>query len=159
MDTKNESKEIIFLNNQINSDLHNYELKIINFFDQFKNQFGSLLVNMCKELQLIIHNGRTIGDLHGQCPCYRPYGCSMVDYAITCSKLKSSVLSFNVLEQNNLSDHAAISIHIENNFIKHKQRHKDEHCTSVSNIYNAVAKLSLKINRFSKKKNRNKRKK
>lgn len=110
-----ENKEIHFLNDQTDSNLQNCELKIRKTLDKSNNKFGHLLVSMCKELQLVIHNGRTIGDLYGQYTCYRPNGCSTVDYAISCSKLYKSVLSLKVLEPNHLSDHAAITISIENN--------------------------------------------
>ena len=110
-----ENKETNFLYNETDIDLHNQELSPRKNMDHSKNKFGKFFVDMCKELQLVIHNGRTIGDLQGQYTCYKNNGCSTVDYSVSCNKLAKHVLSFSVLDPNHLSDHAPIATCIENN--------------------------------------------
>jgi endonuclease/exonuclease/phosphatase family metal-dependent hydrolase len=48
---------------------------------------GKELLDMCISNQLRILNGRTFGDSFGAYSCYKPAGCSVVDYAIVSQHL------------------------------------------------------------------------
>ena len=73
---------------------------------------GRELLQLCKNLDLRIMNGRVVGDIKGKMTCFRWNGCSVVDYALCSSDLFDNINSFEV---NNLlptiSDHCSIEIH------------------------------------------------
>ena len=80
--------------------------------DGTTNAFGKKLIYMCKNAQLRILNGRTIGDLRGNLTYLHPMGTSTIDYAIIAQDMLTQVACFKVHPINYLSDHALISTHI-----------------------------------------------
>ena len=74
---------------------------------------GKDLIAMCNELDMSILNGRTPGDVFGRITCFRPNGCSVVDYGICSNDFIKSVLFFKVdTPLPWLSDHSAIQVAI-----------------------------------------------
>ncbi|MCU7800906.1 MAG: reverse transcriptase family protein [gamma proteobacterium symbiont of Lucinoma myriamae] len=75
------------------------------------NEYGKRLLDMCKELQLRILNGRTMGDLNGKLTCYKWNGSSTVDYGLVESDILQNVEFFKVHDlMGHLSDHCIISL-------------------------------------------------
>ena len=71
------------------------------------------MVNLCKNLNLSILNGKTQGDIFGKNTCFRWNGCSVVDYAICCESICHSISSFKVASPILwLSDHAPIVLEV-----------------------------------------------
>ena len=104
------SKEI-----DINSDLYIEAHKADsinhrNSRDSVKNKFGRKLIELCCHNNLVILNGRTLGDLQGQYTSFQYNGCSVVDYSIVDSDLYDYVKYFHVHTTSHLSDHAAIAM-------------------------------------------------
>lgn len=74
---------------------------------------GKELIAMCKDLDMSILNGRTPGDAYGRITCFRPNGCSVVDYGICSNDFINNVLFFKVNTPLPLiSDHSAIQVSI-----------------------------------------------
>ena len=74
---------------------------------------GSELLRMCREIDILILNGRTIGDVFGKITCFRSNGCSVVDYGLCSNDFYDKIAEFKV---NNLvpwvSDHCPIEVTI-----------------------------------------------
>lgn len=120
--------DISCINNTMDMSFLSNTLKPRRNQDQKKNYFGNLLVNMCKDLQLNILNGRTVGDLLGEFTSFQPNGCATVDYAITCKTLAKYISYFKIHNPNHLSDHTPISVSIKkmNKPFNIKQESKQE---------------------------------
>ena len=72
------------------------------------NSNGKQLINLCKEFDLRILNGRCLGDSMGQYTCFNWNGCSVVDYCVASDELLNDVLSFQVMPLTELSKHCLI---------------------------------------------------
>ena len=73
------------------------------------NQRGKEFLDICRINDLVIANGRTVGDLFGSYTCHQSRGSSVVDYLLTpCQNLRN-LLEFKVGEFHPLlSDHCPI---------------------------------------------------
>ena len=78
--------------------------------DSVVNHYGRKLLDLCRHDNIIIVNGRTLGDLHGQYTNFTYNSCSVIDYCITNRNLYARFLYFEVSEPSHLSDHAQISV-------------------------------------------------
>ena len=73
---------------------------------------GKELLQLCKNLDFRIMNGRVIGDIKGKMTCFRWNGCSVVDYALCSSDLFDNISSFEVNDLlPTISDHCSLEIH------------------------------------------------
>ena len=81
--------------------------------DKSHNLHGSLLTNICKDLQLRILNGRFIGDSLGYFTFYNTNGQSMVDYMIASNNLFYDIEHFVVHSPVEFSDHCLISVYMK----------------------------------------------
>lgn len=109
----------------INSDLGfngGDEIKTFrNSEDSCKNPRGNELLDICKANDLMIVNGRTIGDLFGKYTCHNWNGSSVVDYFLTPYDLIDKVQNFSVGEYIPwLSDHCIIKTVIKASSIHRK---------------------------------------
>ena len=76
---------------------------------------GKMILNICKNLQLRILNGRTPGDRWGvptRYPVNRKERPSVIDYGICSTKLQHKINSFHVLPYTILSDHCCVSLNL-----------------------------------------------
>lgn len=80
-----------------------------NNLDTTSNSYGKAVVELCKNTDMRILNGRTIGDLEGAYTSFQYNGKSVVDYCIVSESLLPAFNQFKVLQPNHLSDHAPIS--------------------------------------------------
>ena len=69
-----------------------------------------ILIDMIIAEELVILNGRTLGDLTGNFTCLKYNGNSVIDYAATSIQLHDSVKSFKVLPFTPYSDHKPIEV-------------------------------------------------
>ena len=77
---------------------------------------GRELLEICKNIDVSILNGRTRGDLFGKCTCFRWNGYSVVDYALCSATLLKNIVSFQVHDPLLwLSDHCPIEVTIDVN--------------------------------------------
>ena len=60
------------------------------------NTYGRRLLDLCKDHEMRILNGRTIGDLSGKLTCYKWNGSSTVDYGIVQRNIFNNVDFFKV---------------------------------------------------------------
>ena len=75
---------------------------------------GKELLDMLKRLNLLIMNGRKIGDLFGKMTCFRWNGCSVVDYGICSQELFQYCTLFRVGHLDpRFSDHTPIEFNIK----------------------------------------------
>ena len=81
-----------------------------NSNDYVTNQFGRKLIEICRQTNLIILNGRSMGDLQGKCTSYHYNGSAVVDYCIVNKEFLDKIKYFTVLDPTHLSDHAPISV-------------------------------------------------
>jgi len=89
-----------------------------NSEDKILNKQGKELLDLCISSNLLIANGRSIGDVFGSTTCHKWNGSSLVDYFLTSPELTRNIVSLQVKEFTNLSDHSPVSLHLElsNNF-------------------------------------------
>ncbi|ESO87055.1 hypothetical protein LOTGIDRAFT_154542 [Lottia gigantea] len=92
--------------------------------DKVINTFGRSLIDISQSSDMCLLNGRTLGDLLGTPTCFRPHGCSLVDYIIVQHSVFNQILSFNVMPISDLSDHRLIfcELNIPNYFKKPEKR-------------------------------------
>lgn len=57
---------------------------------------GRDIIDICIGNKLRILNGRTLGDSKGKYTCYKPVGCSVIDYFIVSESLMSQILYMTV---------------------------------------------------------------
>lgn len=84
-----------------------------NSKDSITNQFGHRWLHICKQHNLLVLNGRSVGDLLGQCTSYHYNGSAVVDYCVISREFNEKVYYFTVLNPTHLSDHAPISVCIK----------------------------------------------
>ena len=73
--------------------------------DKITNGHKTLLLDLCGSQNLLILNGRTIGDSAGNYTCYKWNGNSVVDYFIASTSFLHRVKSLSVGEHTLFSDH------------------------------------------------------
>ena len=83
-----------------------------NSLDTSRNTYGTHFINLIKNNQLVILNGRTLGDFQGNFTSIQKNGCTVIDYMATSTALASSVNYFKVLEFTEHSDHRPLSLEI-----------------------------------------------
>lgn len=83
--------------------------------DEVINKSGRELLTLCRHANLVILNGRTLGDFQGNCTSFQYNGTSVIDYCIVDRHLYEYILYFNVNDVTHLSDHALISVSLNNN--------------------------------------------
>ena len=88
-----------------------------NSLDLNTNSYGKIFLNLIKNNQLIILNGRTLGDLTGNFTSIQKSGCSVIDYISVSNSLKSDIKYFKVLPFTEHSDHRPISTELRINQI------------------------------------------
>ena len=79
--------------------------KVRNNIDMKTNAAGLQLLNLCKITDMLILNGRTIGNLTGHYTYYAKNGSSVVDYTITDSYLIKKIIYHTIDLPSYLSDH------------------------------------------------------
>jgi exonuclease III len=90
---------------------NNYEnITNRNSKDSVVNSFGRKLLEICRHNDLLILNGRVLGDLHGQFTSFQYNGSSVIDYCIVNYQFMSNIVYFNVLDPSHVSDHAAVKV-------------------------------------------------
>ena len=57
---------------------------------------GRDIIDICIGNKLRILNGRTLGDSKGKYTCYKPVGCSVIDYFMVSESLMSQILYMTV---------------------------------------------------------------
>ena len=80
-----------------------------NSFDNVLNSHGKRLLEICKNLDLRIINGRVNGDTLGRPTFHEKNGTSVIDYLISYQSTFLNVTSFVVKQPCYLSDHSATS--------------------------------------------------
>lgn len=83
-----------------------------NSEDKTTNRAGKDLLDLCITANLLIANGRSVGDVFGSMTCHKWNGSSLVDYFITSSELRKDIFKLKVEEFTDLSDHAPVSLHV-----------------------------------------------
>jgi exonuclease III len=78
-------------------------------FDNKINNHGKHLIEICKNCNLRILNGRTKGDSLGKPTFHNKHGTSTIDYAICNTKSINNIKFLVVQEPNYLSDHSLIT--------------------------------------------------
>jgi len=76
-----------------------------NSQDKITNRHKNLLLDLCGSQNLLILNGRTIGDSAGKYTCFKWNGNSVVDYFIASTSFLHRVKSLSVGEHTLFSDH------------------------------------------------------
>ena len=76
------------------------------------NHFGQKLLALCQDSNLLILNGRVVGDEQGCLTCHTPNGASLVDYFIASPSLLSLTPSLHVQGRQPDSDHCPLLLQI-----------------------------------------------
>lgn len=131
-------------------DNNEFELPFRHNEDKEVNSFGRKLIKFLNETNLMIINGRKLGDSVGSKTCYKYNGSSVVDYFITTYNLFSNVLNFIVDNQTWYSDHSPLSLslktnrylnsNIQNNYDLERigqYQYKDPHCENFKKLLNS----------------------
>ena len=80
-----------------------------NSSDKKDNSRGKELLDICKINDLLIANGRTIGDIFGSYTCYQWNGASVVDYLLSSYAFSDNIIKFKVGRYlPHISDHSPI---------------------------------------------------
>lgn len=82
-------------------------------FDMEKNCYGRKLVELCKNTNMLIANGRTCGDIPGNYTYHNNQGSSVVDYALFTNDLNDLITYFHVQAPNGWSDHCITNLCIK----------------------------------------------
>ena len=86
-----------------------------NSEDNTSNTYGTHFLNLIKNNQLTILNGRTIGDFQGKFTSVQRNGCSVIDYIAVTKKNKLQINYFKVLDFTEHSDHKPLSVELRCN--------------------------------------------
>ena len=81
--------------------------------DEKHNLHGNLLIDICKDLQLRILNGRFLGDSLGYFTFYNSNGQSIVDYMIASQNIFYDIEHFSVHSPVEFSDHCLITVYMK----------------------------------------------
>ena len=93
---------------------HHHNIR--NNIDMKTNAAGLQLLNLCKISDMMILNGRVIGNLTGHYTYYAPNGCSVVDYTMVDSDLFKNILYQTIELPSHLSDHCLQKFAIKCNY-------------------------------------------
>lgn len=85
--------------------------------DHAINTYGRSLLNLCRHNDLLLLNGRTLGDIPGACTCHKNNGSSLVDHCMTSLDHLEDILYFTVEVPSHYSDHCLIKTRIKINKI------------------------------------------
>ena len=87
------------------SQCDDYHVKLHrNNYDHIQNGFGKKLLEICKQTDMVILNGRCLGDLNG----YKYNGSSVVEYGISSKSIYNDIISIH--KPNHLSDHTPMTL-------------------------------------------------
>ena len=89
-----------------------------NNLDMKTNAAGLQLLELCKTTDMLILNGRVVGNLAGHFTYYGQNGCSVVDYTLTDTSLFESILYHTIALPTHLSDHSLQKLGIKCNYKK-----------------------------------------
>ncbi len=135
-----------------------HRIRSRNNEDKKVNQFGKTLLNIIEDSDMVILNGRTLGDWRGQNTCHKYNGSSTVDYIIVSTSLLTNIITFRVLEQQWYTDHNPIAGYIKINscinnpptdddltpIIGYKwMNDSEEKVTNILNSEEIIAKLNM----------------
>ena len=81
--------------------------------DRTANKKGKELIELCDKSQLVILNGRKLGDIKGKFTCHKYNGSSVVDFIATSYNLYPKINYFRVLDPVWFSDHCPIICSME----------------------------------------------
>ena len=87
-----------------------------NSQDRYKNDYNTEFTSLIMDNNLVILNGRTLGDLVGSYTCIRPTGCSVVDYFAVTHKLMNNVTFLEAQAFTPFSDHRPLALTLKTNF-------------------------------------------
>ena len=76
-----------------------------NSLDTSTNTYGKHFINLVKNNQLLILNGRTLGDFQGNFTSIQKNGCSVIDYIAITRNNNLNINYFKVLDFSEHSDH------------------------------------------------------
>ena len=120
---------------------------------------GQQLIDMCISSQLIILNGRMLGDSAGYFTCHKYNGSSVVDYMITSRNLYDRAITLHVNKYNaSVSDHCLITAEFDiRSQYKREPLHQtwcpmpskvkfDKHTISLFQTILSTAEIKMKIN-------------
>ena len=88
--------------------------------DKGFNTYGPKLFNLCTMSNMMILNGRLIGDSFGKFTCCMPNGLSVVDYALCTKDVLYVIKDLHVSDFNAFSNHAQIWLKLKCNVIQQK---------------------------------------
>ena len=100
-----------------------------NSHDVTKNTYGTHFLNLVKTNQLIILNGRTLGDYQGHFTSIQKNGCSVIDYIAVTKNSRSLVNYFKILDFTEHSDHKPLSVELRCNNVFVKK------CSPLQEVY------------------------
>ena len=80
--------------------------------DTANNEHGTHFLNLVKNNQLTILNGRTLGDMTGNFTSIQKQGCSVVDYFATSQTINRDVSFMKVMVLTPYSDHKPLSMEL-----------------------------------------------
>lgn len=86
-----------------------HRIRSRNNEDKTVNQYGKTLINIIEDSDMVILNGRTLGDWRGKKTCHKYNGSSTVDYFIVSTNLLRNFITFRVLGQQWYTDHNPIA--------------------------------------------------
>lgn len=120
----------------IPSDLDgNHTISSRNSKDKISCARGKELIELCTTCDLLLLNGRTIGDMFGRYTSFQPNGNSVIDYCIVSDRLFTDVFYFSVSEPTlYLSDHSKFSVLLHANY-QHTTKHTDNTFKSMPQMY------------------------
>ena len=109
--TQNESTDFVPLPDDYEPD--DFSLRFSQ--DNITNSYGTHFLNLIKHNQLIILNGRTLGDFSGQLTSIQKNGCSVIDYFAVSNDLRRKISYLKVQEFTEFSDHRPLSTELRCN--------------------------------------------
>ena len=107
------------------------------------NCYGTSLVELCIENNLVALNGRTKGDLTGQFTCITYNGSSVVDYAIVAQELFPLINSFTVDYPNEFSHHSCLNFVMKIKTPKHPNVNMEILNKPISFVWDETKKQDL----------------
>ena len=81
--------------------------------DTTTNRKGKDFIELCNKSQMVILNGRKLGDIIGKYTCHEYNGSSVVDFIAASYKLYPKIKYFRVLDPVWFSDHCPLICSIE----------------------------------------------
>ena len=99
-----------------------------NSLDTSTNTYGTHFINLVKNNQLLILNGRTLGDFQGNFTSIQKNGCSVIDYIAVTRNNNLNINYFKVLDFTEHSDHRPLSVELKCNRISVKKYSPMKEC-------------------------------